>query len=60
MYAIILTGGKQLKAEIGQTIYVEKLVGEKDQEVKFDKVLYVSDDKAAKVGKPFVDGAISC
>ena len=57
MYAIILTGGKQLKAEIGQTIYVEKLAGEKDQEVKFDKVLLVSDDKNTKVGKPFVSGA---
>ena len=25
MYAIIKTGGKQLKVEAGQTIYVEKL-----------------------------------
>ena len=57
MYAIIFTGGKQLKAEVGQTIYVEKLDGEKDQVVKFDKVLYVNDDKSSKVGKPFVDGA---
>ena len=27
MYAIIKTGGKQLKVEAGQTIYVEKLIG---------------------------------
>ena len=31
MYAIILTGGKQVKAEIGQVIYTETIEGEKDQ-----------------------------
>ncbi len=56
MYAIILTGGKQVKAEIGQVIYTEKIEGEKDQEVTFDKVLFIDGDKVL-VGKPFVDGA---
>ncbi len=56
MYAIILTGGKQLKAEVGQTIYTEKIEGEKDTEVTFDKVLYVDGDQVL-VGKPFVEGA---
>ena len=56
MYAIILTGGKQIKAEVGQTIYTEKIDGEKDAEVVFDKVLYV-DGEQALVGKPFVEGA---
>lgn len=56
MYAIILTGGKQLKAEVGQTIYTEKIEGEKDTEVTFDKVLYVDGEKVL-VGKPFVEGA---
>lgn len=56
MYAIILTGGKQIKAEIGQTIYTEKIDGEANTEVTFDKVLYVDGDKVL-VGKPFVEGA---
>lgn len=56
MYAIILTGGKQLKAEVGQTIYTEKIEGEKDTDVTFDKVLYVDGDQVL-VGKPFVEGA---
>lgn len=56
MYAIILTGGKQVKAEVGQTIYTEKIEGEKDTEVTFDKVLYVDGDQVL-VGKPFVEGA---
>ena len=56
MYAIILTAGKQVKAEIGQVIYTEKIEGEKDQEVSFDKVLFIDGEKVL-VGKPFVEGA---
>ena len=56
MYAIILTGGKQVKAEIGQVIYTEKIEGEKDQEVSFDKILFIDGEKVL-VGKPFVEGA---
>ncbi|MBC1962912.1 50S ribosomal protein L21 [Listeria welshimeri] len=56
MYAIIETGGKQIKVEEGQEIYVEKLAGEVGDVVTFDKVLFVGGD-SAKVGVPFVDGA---
>ena len=57
MYAVIVTGGKQLKVEVGSTIYVEKLKGQKGDSVKFDKVLFVSDEKKTKVGNPLVEGA---
>ncbi|MBM5608557.1 50S ribosomal protein L21 [Listeria ivanovii] len=56
MYAIIETGGKQIKVEAGQEIYVEKLAGEVGDVVTFDKVLFVGGD-SAKVGVPFVNGA---
>ncbi|RCW66412.1 50S ribosomal protein L21 [Saliterribacillus persicus] len=56
MYAIIETGGKQVKVEEGQVIYVEKLAGEVGDSVTFDKVLVVGGDDT-KVGVPFVDGA---
>ncbi|EPN5032183.1 50S ribosomal protein L21 [Listeria monocytogenes] len=56
MYAIIETGGKQVKVEAGQEIYVEKLAGEVGDVVTFDKVLFVGGD-SAKVGVPFVEGA---
>lgn len=57
MYAIIATGGKQIKAEVGQTIYVEKLKDKKvDDEVIFDKVLYVEGEKTL-LGTPLVEGA---
>ncbi|MGC7149379.1 50S ribosomal protein L21 [Listeria ivanovii] len=56
MYAIIETGGKQIKVEAGQEIYVEKLAGEVGDVVTFDKVLFVG-GVSAKVGVPFVEGA---
>ncbi|WP_421380167.1 50S ribosomal protein L21 [Bacillus salacetis] len=56
MYAIIETGGKQIKVEEGQTIYIEKLAGNEGETVTFDKVLFVGGDNV-KVGSPLVDGA---
>lgn len=56
MYAIIETGGKQLKVEEGQTIYVEKLNAADGETVTFDKVLFVGGENV-KVGAPFVEGA---
>src|SRR5690625_525639 len=56
MYAIIETGGKQVKVVEGQEIIVEKLDVEADETVTFDKVLFVGGDDI-KVGSPYVDGA---
>ncbi|MDQ0858225.1 50S ribosomal protein L21 [Bacillus sp. V2I10] len=56
MYAIIETGGKQIKVEAGQAIYVEKLAGEQGETVTFDRVLFIGGDDV-KVGSPIVDGA---
>nr|MDH3153676.1 50S ribosomal protein L21 [Bacillus licheniformis] len=56
MYAIIQTGGKQIKVEEGQTVYVEKLVAEAGETVTFDNVLFVGGENV-KVGDPTVEGA---
>lgn len=56
MYAIIETGGKQVKVEEGQEIYVEKLGLEAGDTVTFDRVLLVGGDET-KVGSPLLDGA---
>ena len=56
MYAIIKTGGKQLKVEEGQTIYVEKLDAKAGDKVTFDEVIFVGGDKP-QIGSPLVDGA---
>lgn len=55
-YAIIKTGGKQVKVEVDQAIYVEKLDFEAGAEVTFDQVVLVGGDKTV-VGTPIVQGA---
>ena len=60
MYAIIETGGKQLRVEEGQTIYVEKLDVEAGQEYTFDKVVAL-ENNGLTVGAPYVEGAtVTC
>lgn len=56
MFAIIETGGKQVKVEEGQTIFVEKIEAEEGATFTFDKVLLVGGD-SVKVGAPTVEGA---
>ena len=56
MYAIIETGGKQIRVNVGDKIYVEKLDANVGDKVTFDKVLLLG-DKNAKVGTPYVFGA---
>ncbi len=56
MYAIIETGGKQIKVEEGQAIYIEKLDTNAGDTVTFDKVLFVGGE-SIKVGSPTLEGA---
>ena len=56
MYAIIETGGKQVKAVVGETIYVEKLDVEEGSTYTFNKVLAVGGESLT-VGTPYVQGA---
>ena len=56
MYAIIETGGKQLKVEVGDTIFVEKLDVAEGETVVLDKVLFIG-DKTNKIGNPYIKGA---
>ena len=55
-YAIIKTGGKQVKVEVGQAIYVEKINAEAGSEVTFNEVVLVGGDKTV-VGTPVVEVA---
>lgn len=57
MYAVIETGGKQLKVSEGETVLVEKLDGEVGCDFVFDKVMAVLDGDNTKIGTPYVDGA---
>jgi large subunit ribosomal protein L21 len=57
MYAIVEVKGKQYKVEKGKEVYVDLLGVEEGSSVDFDQVLLLDDDKAVKVGAPYVEGA---
>lgn len=57
MYAVIRTGGKQHRVEIGEIVRVELLDSEEGAKVTFDDVLAVGEGDAVKVGTPTVPGA---
>lgn len=57
MYAVLKTGGKQYRVTEGQTICVEKLTANVDENVEFATVLMVKSGDTLKIGAPFVTGA---
>ncbi|MFZ5757677.1 MAG: 50S ribosomal protein L21 [Pseudomonadota bacterium] len=56
MYAVIRTGGKQLRVAEGDVVKVELLNAEPGQKVEFE-VLMVGQGESVKIGKPVVAGA---
>lgn len=57
MLAVIKTGGKQYKIAPGQKIKIEKLKEQEGNEVVFNEVLLVQDDKNLTIGAPFIEKA---
>lgn len=56
-YAIIETGGKQYLVSEGDSLLIEKVDIENQNEIVIDKVLAFSDGSQFKLGKPFLEGA---
>lgn len=56
MYAIIQTGGKQVKVSKGDVIYIEKLEVEAGETFEFTEVLAIGGEKPV-VGLPLIKGA---
>lgn len=56
-YAIIETGGKQLRVEPGRYYDIERLGDDAEAKVTFDRVLLVHDGDHVSVGQPVVEGA---
>ena len=56
-YAIIETGGKQLRVEPGRFYDIELLHVDENAEVTIDKVLFVNNDGDVSIGQPLVAGA---
>ena len=57
MYAILKTGGKQLKAAKNDVLIVEKLEGEPGSVIEFGEILMFSDGDKTTVGSPLIKGA---
>jgi large subunit ribosomal protein L21 len=55
--AIIRTGGKQYRVEVGTTLRVEKLAADVGAKVDFGEVLFLGRGSECKVGTPLVGGA---
>ena len=55
MYALIQTGGKQVRVSPGEEVKLEKLPGEVGDPIAFDKVMLVSDGESVKIGKPYLE-----
>ncbi|MBC6478933.1 MAG: 50S ribosomal protein L21 [Hormoscilla sp. GUM202] len=56
-YAIIETGGKQLRVEAGRFYDIERLPVEAEEKVSIDKVLFVQHNGDVHIGQPLVAGA---
>jgi len=57
MYAVIETGGKQYRVEVGTELEVELLDVEPGKTITLDRVLLVVDGDQASIGQPVVEAA---
>jgi large subunit ribosomal protein L21 len=57
MYAVIETGGKQYRVELGTELEVELLEAEPGQSITLDRVLLVADGDDTAIGRPLVADA---
>lgn len=57
MYAVIETGGKQYRVEVGTQLEVELLDVEPGATINLDRVLLVADGDTASIGQPVVTDA---
>lgn len=58
MYAVIEQGGKQHKVAQGDVLNIELTEVDADaKSIELDKVLFVSDGDAVKIGTPYLEGA---
>ena len=56
-YAIIETGGRQVRVEPGRYLQVEKLAGNEGDKVEFDRVLlHAQEDGTINLGGPLLSG----
>lgn len=57
MYAVIESGGKQHRVELGTELAVDRLAAQPGDTITFEQVLLVADGESAAIGRPRVAGA---
>jgi large subunit ribosomal protein L21 len=58
MYAVVRTGGKQIRVQAGDVVAVERLAAEPGEKIALSEVLLLGGDGKTKVGAPLVAGAV--
>lgn len=56
-YAIIETGGKQIRVEAGRFYDIERLSADENEKITIDSVLLVQHNGDVNIGQPLVSGA---
>jgi large subunit ribosomal protein L21 len=57
VYAVVETGGKQYKVQVGETVDVEWLDVNVGSQVELDRVLLVAEESNIRVGQPVLADA---
>jgi len=57
MYAVIRSGGQQLRVAEGDVVQIEKRAVQTGEAIEFDDVLTVRQDDKTLIGQPGVEGA---
>jgi len=57
MYAVVRTGGKQVRVAPGDAVWVERIPGEVGTAIELPEVLLIGGEGAARIGTPTVAGA---
>lgn len=57
MYAVIKTGGKQYRIQVGEKLKVEQIDAQNGSELILDQVLMIADGDNVSMGNPLVEGA---
>jgi large subunit ribosomal protein L21 len=57
MYAVIESGGRQLRVQVGEVVRVQRMDGDLGAPVVFDRVLMLGGEDESRLGTPVVDGA---
>jgi len=57
MYAVVRTGGKQVRVEPGEAVRIEKLPGAIGDRIELEEVLLIGGEGESRIGTPLVAGA---